>query len=70
MDTRHDAVANTANVPEPLTAGSRTLAISVSEVDDLDAEELEALLSALDRIDAAPVAEPDTLIGSVPGVGS
>ena len=63
-------VPNTANVPEPLTAGSRTLAISVSEVDDLDAEELEALLSALDRIDAAPVAEPDTLIGSVPGVGS
>ena len=46
------------------------LAMSVSDVDDLDAEELEALLSALDRIDAAPVAEPDTLIGSVPGVGS
>jgi hypothetical protein len=63
-------VPNTPNAREPLAAGSLALAMSVSEVDDLDAEELEALLSALDRIDAAPVAEPDTLIGSVPGVGS
>ena len=63
-------VPNTATVREPVAAGSLTLAMAVSEVDDLDAEELETLLGALDRIDAAPVAEPDTLIGSVPGVGS
>lgn len=48
----------------------RVLAMSLSELDDLDAEELETLLGALDRIEAAPAAEPDTLIGSVPGIGS
>lgn len=63
-------VQDTASVREPVSGGPRTLAMSVSEIDDLDAEELETLLSALDRIDAAPVAEPDTLIGSVRGVGS
>ena len=63
-------VPNTTTVREPVAGGSLTLAMSVSDVDDLDAEELETLLGALDRIDAAPVAEPDTLIGSVPGVGS
>jgi len=48
----------------------RVLAMSLSELDDLDADEMESLLSALDRIDAAPVAEPDTLMGSVSGVGT
>ena len=48
----------------------RVLAMSLSELDDLDADEMESLMSALERIDAAPVAEPDTLMGSVSGVGT
>jgi hypothetical protein len=56
--------------PPPVSAAPRVLAMSLSELDDLDADELETLLGALDRIDAAPVAEPDTLIGSVRGVGT
>jgi len=52
------------------SAQPRVLAMSVSELDDLDADEMESLLSALERIDAAPVAEPDTLMGSVSGVGT
>ncbi len=52
------------------TAQPRVFAMSLSELDDLDADEMESLLSALDRIDAAPVAEPDTLMGSVSGVGT
>ncbi len=52
------------------TAQPRVLAMSLSELDDLDADEMESLLSALERIDAAPVAEPDTLMGSVSGVGT
>lgn len=53
-----------------VTRPPRVLAMSLSELDDLDAEELETLLGALDRIEATPTAEPDTLIGSVPGIGS
>lgn len=52
------------------TAAPRVLAMSLSELDDLDVEELESLLGALDGIDATPVAEPDSLIGSVRGIGS
>ena len=52
------------------TGQPRVLAMSLSELDDLDADEMESLLSALDRLDAAPVAEPDTLMGSVSGVGT
>jgi hypothetical protein len=44
--------------------------MSLSELDDLDADEMESLLSALDRLDGAPVAEPDTLMGSVSGIGT
>ncbi len=52
------------------SAQPRVLAMSVSELDDLDVDEMESLLSVLERIDAAPVAEPDTLMGSVSGVGT
>lgn len=55
---------------ERVPAEPRVLAMSLSELDDLDAEEMESLLSALERIDAAPVAEPDTLMGSVSGIGT
>jgi hypothetical protein len=51
-------------------AQPRVLAMSLSELDDLDADEMESLRSALERIDAAPVAEPDTLMGSVSGIGT
>jgi predicted anti-sigma-YlaC factor YlaD len=62
---------DTPAVSTPRTQSQpRVLAMTVSEVDDLEIDELETLLGALDRIDAAPVAEPDTLIGSVRGVGS
>jgi anti-sigma factor RsiW len=65
-------VETTPDTPTTREARSspRVLAMSISEVDDLEVEELETLLGALDQIDAAPVAEPDTLIGSVRGVGS
>lgn len=51
-------------------AQPRVLAMALSDLDDLEADEIETMLDALDRIDAAPAAEPDTLIVSVPGVGS
>jgi anti-sigma factor RsiW len=54
----------------PIAREPRVLAMSLSELDDLDADEMESLMRALERIDAAPVAEPDTLMGSVSGVGT
>ena len=66
------AVTQVADTPalRQRALAPRVLAMSLSELDDLDAEELESLLGALDGIDAAPVAEPDSLIGSVRGIGS
>lgn len=66
------AVAAPGDTPVTIhrSAQPRVLAMSVSELDDLDADEMESLLSALEHIDAAPVAEPDTLVGSVSGVGT
>jgi anti-sigma factor RsiW len=69
-DSAPAIVPETASTRSPESAAPRVLAMSISEVDDLEADELETLLGALDEIDAAPVAEPDTLIGSVRGVGS
>jgi len=70
VDTAPAVVTDTSSARAPQASSSRVLAMSLSEADDLEAEELETLLGALDRIDAAPVAEPDTLIGSVRPVGS
>jgi anti-sigma factor RsiW len=56
--------------PGRSASAARVLAMSLSELDDLDAEDLETLMGALDDIDAVPAAEPDTLIGSVGGVGT
>jgi anti-sigma factor RsiW len=63
-------VPDTPVMREPQSAAPRLLAMSLGELDDMEADELETLLGALDRIESAPVAEPDTLIGSVRGVGS
>lgn len=72
--TPQDTPAVAAQRDTPVTihrsTQPRVLAMSLSELDDLDADEMESLLSALERIDAAPVAEPDTLMGSVSGVGT
>jgi anti-sigma factor RsiW len=69
-----DTPAVTVQRDTPVTvqrvAQPRVLAMSLSELDDLDADEMESLLSALLRLEAAPVAEPDTLMGSVSGVGT
>ena len=69
-----DTPAVTVQRGTPVTvqrvAQPRVLAMSLSELDDLDADEMESLLSALLRLEAAPVAEPDTLMGSVSGVGT
>ncbi|HEV8363931.1 MAG TPA: zf-HC2 domain-containing protein [Gemmatimonadaceae bacterium] len=69
-----DTPAVTVQRDTPVTVGRvaqpRVLAMSLSELDDLDADEMESLLSALDRLDGAPVAEPDTLMGSVSGIGT
>ena len=70
QDTPAVAVQRDTPVTVQRSAQPRVLAMSVSELDDLDADEMESLLSALDRLDAAPVAEPDTLMGSVSGVGT
>lgn len=71
----HDSAAivlppDTPVTRERLAVAPRVLAMSLSELDDLDADEMESLLGALEHIDAAPVAEPDTLMGSVSGVGT
>jgi len=65
VTVQRDTPATFQRVAQP-----RVLAMSLSELDDLDADEMESLLSALERIDAAPVAEPDTLMGRVSGVGT
>jgi hypothetical protein len=71
-----DSVTDTASVSPELRSRAamarepRILAMALSDLDDLEADEIETMLDALDRIDAAPAAEPDTLIVSVPGVGS
>ncbi|MGQ0640655.1 MAG: hypothetical protein ACT4P6_07775 [Gemmatimonadaceae bacterium] len=70
VDTTQLLLPDNPSAREPQPASPRVLAMSLSEVDDMEADELETLLGALDRIDAAPIAEPDTLIGSVRGVGS
>lgn len=74
VDTSPALLPVTSDSPSARPAGStsapRVLAMSLSELDDLDAEDLETLMGALDDIDAVPAAEPDTLIGSVRGVGT
>lgn len=74
VDTSPALLPVTSDSPSARPAGStsapRVLAMSLSELDDLDAEDLETLMGALDAIDAVPAAEPDTLIGSVRGVGT
>ena len=70
QDTPAVAMPRDTPVTIQRSAQPRVLAMSVSELDDLDADEMESLLSALLRLEAAPVAEPDTLMGSVSGVGT
>lgn len=70
LDTPAVAVPGDTPVsPQRTATQPRVLAMSLSELDDLDADEMESLLGALENIDAAPVAEPDTLTGRVSGVG-
>lgn len=60
----------TGDTPMVAVARPRVLAMALSDLDGFEADEIETMLDALDQIDAAPAAEPDTLIGSVRGVGS
>ncbi|HJU74111.1 MAG TPA: zf-HC2 domain-containing protein [Gemmatimonadaceae bacterium] len=66
------AVDSSGFAPDSQKSGrpSRVLAMSLGELDDLDMDELQSLLGALEQIEAAPSAEPDTLIGSVGSIGS
>jgi hypothetical protein len=70
LDTAPDAASSSRKNAPPAVAQPRVLAMALSDLDGLEADEIETMLDALDDIDAAPAAEPDTFVVNVPAVGS